>query len=128
MPKLYGRTVAAFGAAAVLAYSAAVAPTDLPGWLVCPLMRLTGLPCPGCGLSHSFCAISHGEFAAACRYNVWGFVFYALAVTLVAWPFLARQWPGVERVFRTRAALIAPVVLVAAMWSFGLFRIFSQLH
>src|SRR4051812_20370507 len=32
------------------------------GGMDCPLMRTTGLPCPGCGLSRACVAFLHGDF------------------------------------------------------------------
>ena len=85
------------GAAAALALSFLWSPSGLPGFDVCFFHRLTGLPCPGCGLTHSFCAISHGDFCAAWAYNPFGFLFYALAVILLLHPLLARRSAAYRR-------------------------------
>lgn len=55
----------------------------LPGWgLVlpesCSFKRLTGVECPGCGLTRSVVCLVHGDFLAAWRYNPGGYVFVAL--------------------------------------------------
>jgi Protein of unknown function (DUF2752) len=36
----------------------------------CPLFQLTGLHCPGCGLTRGFHALFHGDFLAAIDYNL----------------------------------------------------------
>jgi hypothetical protein len=37
---------------------------------VCPLFQLTGLHCPGCGLTRGFHALFHGDFIGAIDYNI----------------------------------------------------------
>lgn len=37
--------------------------------LPCPLRTLTGVPCPGCGLTTGAVALSHGQFGAAFAAN-----------------------------------------------------------
>ncbi len=39
---------------------------------VCGFKNFTGLPCPGCGLTHSFCALGKGDFTAAFGFNLLG--------------------------------------------------------
>jgi hypothetical protein len=36
---------------------------------VCPLFKLTGLACPGCGLTRGFHALFHGDFLTALDFN-----------------------------------------------------------
>lgn len=46
----------------------------------CPLFRLTGFTCPGCGLTRAYIHAFHGDFATAFRYNPFFFTipFYVL--------------------------------------------------
>lgn len=63
---------------AVFAVSAMWSPKDLPGFVLCPFRAVTGLPCPGCGMTRAFCSIGHGDFAGAFGFNVLApFVFLA---------------------------------------------------
>jgi hypothetical protein len=39
---------------------------------ICGFKNVTGLPCPGCGLTHSFCALGKGEVADAFGFNLLG--------------------------------------------------------
>lgn len=46
---------------------------------ICGFKNLTGLPCPGCGLTHSFCEIGKGHFQSAMDWNWLGlplFIFF----------------------------------------------------
>ena len=46
---------------AVLVTSVVWHPADDGGFVLCLFRRMTGLPCPGCGLTRSFCAIAKGH-------------------------------------------------------------------
>jgi hypothetical protein len=57
------------------------APADQNGnyFSVCGFKNLTGLPCPGCGLTHSFCEIGKGHLYSAIGWNWMGlplFIFF----------------------------------------------------
>jgi len=41
-------------------------------WLHCPLLRLTGIPCPAWGLTRSFVAIAHGNWQHSLAYHLLG--------------------------------------------------------
>ena len=48
---------------------------------ICGFKNVTGLPCPGCGLTHSFCALGKGEISAAFSFNLLGPpLFFALVL------------------------------------------------
>jgi hypothetical protein len=47
---------------------------------ICIFKALTGLPCPGCGLTHSFCALAKGKLASAFGYNAVGPPIFLLAI------------------------------------------------
>jgi hypothetical protein len=120
----WGVWVLALGAAAILAVSFLFAPENLPRVPGCGFRALTGLPCPGCGLTHSLCAISHGRLGEAWAFNPFGFVFYAVAVVLLGCPWISKWFPrAVAWWGKSPAAMWAPLGLVAVMWLYGLWRI-----
>ena len=48
----------------------------------CPFYRLTGLPCPGCGLTRAFVCLGHGRWAEALHWHPVGWLVYAVFVLL----------------------------------------------
>ncbi|MFG3468988.1 DUF2752 domain-containing protein [Streptomyces sp. NPDC047982] len=72
--------VGAFG------YVGAVDPNEPGHYPVCPLLRLTGLYCPGCGGLRSAHAFAQGDIAAALGSNALAVAGYVLfAVLWVVW-------------------------------------------
>ncbi|MEU0627001.1 DUF2752 domain-containing protein [Streptomyces sp. NPDC005989] len=79
--------VGAFG------YVGAVDPNQPGHYPVCPLLRLTGLYCPGCGGLRSAHAVAHGDIAAALGSNALAVAGYAVfAVLWALW--VVRAWRG----------------------------------
>lgn len=72
--------MAGIGFAAVVA--AACIPVDSVehGPVLCPIRRLTGIPCPGCGLTRSFVYTMHGQFGDAVAAHAFGPLLVALIV------------------------------------------------
>lgn len=90
---------------------------------VCGFKNLTGLPCPGCGLTHSFCALGKGDLPSAFAFNALGpLLFLALAVTwLRALLVLANKTESVTIIDRTttRYRLVRNFVIVFAVFGVG---------
>jgi len=93
----------------------------------CPSVLLFDRPCPGCGLTTSWSALLHGDFALAFRAHALGPLFFALftlAAGLSAW--------GVWRVqrirFNERPLHQLTVAAVVLLISFGAFRFAMTPH
>jgi hypothetical protein len=73
------------GVAGAFAYVAAVDPNEPGHYPVCPLLRYTGLYCPGCGGLRSAHAFIHGDFLTALQANapaVLGYLGFAVLWTV----------------------------------------------
>ncbi|HXG65970.1 MAG TPA: DUF2752 domain-containing protein [Blastocatellia bacterium] len=53
-----------------------------PYFTICGFKNVTGLPCPGCGLTHSFCALGKGDLALAFAFNLLGPPLFLLLMLL----------------------------------------------
>jgi len=112
---------------ALLPYSARTGP---PAIWQCPLLHLTGVPCPACGATRAFVYLLHGD-GRALHYN-WSWVlWWVLACALLAWVVLrrARGHPGVGGLLgavggrmRASPAWVAGVTLglLALSWALAL--------
>ncbi|AJF69646.1 DUF2752 domain-containing protein [Streptomyces vietnamensis] len=74
------------GVAAAFAYVGTVDPNEPGHYPVCPLLRFTGVYCPGCGGLRSAHAVAHGDLPAALGSNALAVVGYGIfAVVMVVW-------------------------------------------
>ena len=107
------------GAATYLAAVDPAAPgTHLPA---CPLYELTGLWCPGCGLTRATHAVLRGNLGAAFGYNLFFPVFLgAIVVAWLAWMRAALGRPALRWV--TRIPVWSGVAFALALVVFGVLR------
>lgn len=102
------RLIAAAALSAVIAASFAYRAHVESGPTLCVFRLLTGVPCPGCGMTRSFCALAGGEIPRAFGFHVLGPVLYA--GILVAIPLIL-----VEAFFHVRVTPIYRLVNWARM-------------
>ncbi len=117
---LIERIVAAAGASGMVAGAAAVwifDPTKVGFLPVCPLFSLTGLACPGCGLTRGFHALLHGDVLKALDHNV----LLPMFALLIGFGFFSMVYFAV-RGRKTSINLLHP----NALWAFfGLLIVFG---
>lgn len=111
----------------VVAVQVALVALRLPAW-PCPFHAVTGLSCPGCGLSRAVHCLFEGEWAAAMEWHPFAPFFVGLGVLVAA----ACLLPGgvrrrvAERVARAEArtgVVMIPLVLFAV---YGVVRLLIQ--
>jgi hypothetical protein len=83
---------------------------------LCVWRRLSGIDCPGCGLTRSFVALAHGNLAQAWHYNPAGLLWFAAVV----WQIPYRTWQlcllsqGRELTVQPRVTISVALVLAVA--------------
>ncbi len=92
------------------------------GPVICPFRRLTGLPCPGCGLTRSWVYLVHGWWRDSFLAHPFGPIAAAIVVTLAVLAVRARLRrtapPSLDRMVRTPAA----IALIVAWLGFAVVR------
>lgn len=79
----------------------------------CPYLTLTGLACPGCGLTRATHFLLHGDVARAFAYNPWAFVTAPALLLFVALPSMT----DATRTLRVRTGLSWMMLVVTlAFW------------
>ena len=73
----------ACGLAVASTYVAAVDPSDRGAFPTCPFRAVTGLWCPGCGMTRATHHLLHGDVLGALRFNA--LLPIVLALIIVAW-------------------------------------------
>lgn len=72
-----------FGTVLIISYF--YYPDPNPRTSLCAFYNLTHLPCPGCGLTRSFCAMAKGEFIDAFSFHLLGpLMFFTTTITWIA--------------------------------------------
>lgn len=113
------------GLTMVFILSALLRPSTGEYFTVCGFKNLTGLPCPGCGLTHSFCALTRGSIVEAFEFNLLGPLLYVvLALVWVrSWCVLLNREKAVRGFHRIAERLNVVRAFAYAFAVFGLARI-----
>jgi hypothetical protein len=100
----------------------------LPLFPACFFKTITGISCPGCGLTRAICAISHGRIADAWHWHPFSFIFYGGALFIIFFPMLASFMQDsrslMSRCNQASAKLALPLVI--AMILFWLWRMYTH--
>lgn len=97
------------------------------GPILCPFRLITGLSCPGCGLTRSWVYLMHGDWAAALGANIFGpllvVAVIGLAAVVVARRIRRRPPPALETLARNRLTY----VVLAAWLAYAVVRLITEL-
>jgi hypothetical protein len=75
--------VVAAGGVAALGLACLFAPAGIEdGPVICPFRLVTGLPCPGCGLTRSWVYLTHGQWRDSFAAHPFGWLLAAVAIVL----------------------------------------------
>jgi hypothetical protein len=72
---------------------------NLPGW-DCPFFRVTGIPCPGCGLTRATILLLKGDLQASLRFHAFAPILLLTALALILVLLLPRSitQPAISKV------------------------------
>jgi hypothetical protein len=106
--------------AAVFVISVIHHPAGGEYFTICGFKNATGLPCPGCGLTHSFCALGKGHLLSSLEWNLLGpplFLLFALVWIRAVCVLLNRQrFPRAFDAFAERVRLVRWTAIVFAIY------------
>lgn len=119
---LRGPRVLSITAAVALLLGLLLPSRGLYGIDVCVFHRTTGIPCPGCGMTRAFTALSHGHFAQAWALHPFVFPAYGIALVFLAAPLLVRCFPGLQEPEVLRKLGFLGTALATALLIFGVAR------
>lgn len=85
---------------------------------LCPFKNITGLPCPGCGLTRSVVYSAHGQWQQAITYHPFGPLFIAgLGVALLAAVISLRYPLNFQQSRAASLLLTAAAIAVLVLWA-----------
>lgn len=113
--------------AGVIALSFFITPYLDIGIEVCAMKYMTGIPCPGCGLTHSFCAISSGNFLEAFHFHLLGpfiyLVFLVCIFVLFSEIFFDKKFPKLRKTFFSKKFTYAFGIILFLFFSFRIYNL-----
>jgi hypothetical protein len=71
-----------FALAGAAGLQIALASLSLPGW-ECPFFRVTGIPCPGCGLTRAVMLLMRGDLRGSLRFHAFAPILLISVMVLV---------------------------------------------
>lgn len=121
------RLLLPLGCVAVLALSLLLDPTrPTYGLELCPVKRLSGVPCPGCGITRAIIHCSRGDFRGAVHRHPLGPAIWLAAIVAassIMWPRRARN--AVSSFYRRHGSRIDNLIVTGTVFltMFGVLRV-----
>jgi hypothetical protein len=86
--------------------------------LFCPFKALTGIPCPGCGMTRAILAVTKGDFHGAFSYNPFSFfLLFMVAISVVPGK-LAETLPSIMAAIMNYLFIVV-LISVLLFWFFA---------
>lgn len=89
-------------------------------YIPCPIRTFTGYLCPGCGISHMFVHLFHGEIREAFYENPYVFMLLPIGLPYAMWRSYRYVKLGIDKYSRLEILFIS-ILLIAAI-AFGIIR------
>jgi hypothetical protein len=128
IPRKLALIFAGFLLCIVVLHSAGIVSADRVGSslpIFCPFKALTGIPCPGCGMTRAILSMAKGDFHGAVGHNPFSFfLLFMVIISVVPMKYIGRlpsAAPVVMNYF-----LIAALIAVVIFWIF--YRLVPALH
>ncbi len=81
--------------------------------LYCPFRAISGIPCPGCGMTRAFLALAEGDFLGALRFN-------PLSIPLFAFLVISSFNIHLTVYQRARDRLLTVLLFMVLLWWFSM--------
>ena len=84
---------------------------------VCLFRRLTGIPCPGCGMTRAFAHLAKGEWAAAARDHLLAYPLAAeIGLLWLAWGVTLKAARPIRLPIRSDVWMTGHLAVLTAFW------------
>ena len=93
-------------------------------FLPCIFKGVTGIPCPGCGMTRACLAILQGEFSTAWRYHPFSFQLIGLIILIVFQPEYTQETWGAISLIKQKIIVSILILLCLSLWLVHLKQIF----
>ena len=94
---------------------------------LCSMKCLTGLPCPGCGLTHSFASVSSGHFTEAFKFHFFGPFIYVTVLIFIfilsSELFFDKKFPRLRKIFFSKRFTYIFGIILFLFFSFRIYNL-----
>jgi hypothetical protein len=119
IPRIPAAILAGFLVVIAILHGSGVCSADLVGSalpLFCPFKALTGVPCPGCGMTHALVSVAKGDFHSALIYNPFSFfLVFMTALSVIPRRRIEKVPPGLTKCMEL--SLVAVLVSLLLFWA-----------
>lgn len=89
---------------------------ERPWFPSCPVYRLTGWLCPGCGSQRAIHALLHGDITSAWTYNAMMLILAPLALAAIIIELAPSRFPRLHKAMTSRATILTAIGVIV-LWT-----------